>query len=173
MVTATSGPCKCLTLVTSGARRHIHICNQSATFVCLLHNVSIGIFSSSSKAVYMSFLTTMNALNYPALSIFWLKMLMLVNLYMYIVCRDFINTNLKYFLMNSRAKILLLYFIFAFLYCNTTLIFPGCDSEVGLEVAGHHTPLTSTENLPFGEYVSGHSRLRGRRRGSIPFDHPG
>lgn len=49
----------------------------------------------------------------------------------------------------------------------------GCDSEVGLEVAGHHTPLTSTENLPFGEYVSGHSRLRGRRRGSIPFDHPG
>lgn len=49
----------------------------------------------------------------------------------------------------------------------------GCDTEVGPEVAGHHTPLTSTENLPFGEYVSGHSRLRGRRRGSIPFDHPG
>ncbi|XP_050724837.1 uncharacterized protein LOC127002753 isoform X2 [Eriocheir sinensis] len=49
----------------------------------------------------------------------------------------------------------------------------GCDVEAESEVGGHHTPLTSTENLPFSEYISSHSRLRGRRRGSIPFDHPG
>ncbi|KAG0728422.1 cAMP-specific 3',5'-cyclic phosphodiesterase 7B [Chionoecetes opilio] len=49
-----------------------------------------------------------------------------------------------------------------------------CDSEVGPGAACHHTPLTSTENLqPFGEFITGHSRLRGQRRGSVPFDHPG